>query len=750
MRSTSLQDQSRLGRHLADCGVAGIGSIFWVLNRIFLTPRSVRIGLSGLLVWVGAMSVCLADPAPNPGQTWRVLGTPSGAIKDPFNPQGYMRELAGKMGSSKPGNAVLGAGSLSNTRPVASVPAPSSPTTTGVRWLTPANPAPTQPTTAQPIMSPPSWLSSTQQTEPKKATLEVPPGHVRWLSPGGGVTPTVVSPPSGKTLKMGLNAPRTTIHDPLPPAPVKSQLTWLPSGPAPTKAVATEPAKAPGQMPAVPAPTPKKLVDPAPPMEQAEWLSSDQSVAGANTSINAALPTKHATWLPTHKAVAPKPAVENPDWPAPDKHFARKAKPAAPAPDSTTWLSPENGAAQKALAKMAALKARKQQEATAPKYAVAVPASAPAAKLSPKVASKQPALPPRTAAPQMPLMPRTGTGSSAVGPLAGAVMYAAMDMSEAKHFFADPSEPKWSLGADLDKYRNHAVQEGSRHSGESLEKALGRIGLFVEDTTNVITLGYASDRALPFRKNDGKGLIDDPTRVPKQAGETVVSLGDGLYSIADLVTLNALPDHDKSVYQDNHPIVRPLVFTGRTIGGAWKTTEEIGNAITWGYFDNVTGSIGMCIEDLIELLKHTGQAVTNLARVPVQLITGENENADKTLDWVLLVPLEFASNVLEMKGITNMDDYKTAFEDKGVVGSILEFGGSTFLVYRALDELADELKDDKKRRRSSNNQSGDTTPEPTDPPVTPPDPPTPPTTGGTTWGEFILSDGQIWTGEIVR
>ena len=67
----------------------------------------------------------------------------------------------------------------------------------------------------------------------------------------------------------------------------------------------------------------------------------------------------------------------------------------------------------------------------------------------------------------------------------------------------------------------------------------------------------------------------------------------------------------------------------------------------------------MCIEDLIEILKHTGQAVTNLARLPVQLIAGDNKKADEALDWVLLVPLEFASNVLEMKGISNMDDYET-------------------------------------------------------------------------------------------
>ncbi len=242
-------------------------------------------------------------------------------------------------------------------------------------------------------------------------------------------------------------------------------------------------------------------------------------------------------------------------------------------------------------------------------------------------------------------------------------------------------------------------------------RALGSVGLAVEDTTNIITLGYASDRAKPFRANDGKGFLDDPGRVPQQAGATIASLGHGLYSVADLVTFNSLPNSQKAAYLDNHPLVRPFVFTGQTIGGAWRTTEEIGNALTWGYFDNVTGSIGMCIESIIEVLKHTGQAVTNLARAPVRLIAGNNEEADKALDWVLLVPLEMASNMVQMKGIANMDDYETAFAEKGVIGSVIEFGGSTFLAYRAIDKMLDELDNNKKSKSRGGSSPGTTTPE---------------------------------------
>ena len=70
-----------------------------------------------------------------------------------------------------------------------------------------------------------------------------------------------------------------------------------------------------------------------------------------------------------------------------------------------------------------------------------------------------------------------------------------------------------------------------------------------------------------------------------------------------------------------------------------------------------------------------------------------------------------------MKGIANMQEYETAFEDKGVIGSVLEFGGSTFIAYRTIDELLD---DDKHKSRRSESQTPD------EPPVEPPTQPTGP------------------------
>ena len=303
-----------------------------------------------------------------------------------------------------------------------------------------------------------------------------------------------------------------------------------------------------------------------------------------------------------------------------------------------------------------------------------------------------------------------------------------------------PAEP-WSLAADLDKYRGHAVREGSRDSVESLGMALERAGLTLEDGVNVFTLGYASERGEPFRGNDGKGPLYEPGRVPQQAGETIVSAGSGVYSLLDLIVFDALDDIEANVYVDNNPLVRPFIYTGRTIGGAWKTTEEIGNAITWGYFDNVTGTVGMCIEDILELLKHTGEAATNLVRGPIHLIAGKNDNTDEFLDWFLLVPPEFVSNVFEMKGVVNMYDYEAAFAEKGVIGSVLELGGSAWLTYEALDELWDELDDDDGHDYGSSESSGGGS-EPTNPPNEPPAPTPPPSPDFTI---IIYPDGTIWT-----
>jgi hypothetical protein len=121
----------------------------------------------------------------------------------------------------------------------------------------------------------------------------------------------------------------------------------------------------------------------------------------------------------------------------------------------------------------------------------------------------------------------------------------------------------------------------------------------------------------------------------------------------------------------------------------------------------------MLLEDAVEVLKHAGEGVTNLARGPGYLIFGHSENTDKLLDWPLLVPLEFVSNSVEMKGFANMADYEAAFAQKGVIGSLLELGGSTYILYEAIEEAEDECDDDNDDHRGP--AEGQPKPEPAQP-----------------------------------
>lgn len=282
-------------------------------------------------------------------------------------------------------------------------------------------------------------------------------------------------------------------------------------------------------------------------------------------------------------------------------------------------------------------------------------------------------------------------------------------------YAAEAAKEPWFLGKDLEKYRAHAVKEGSRYPAVNFKKAGFHAGLAIEDIVNVFTLA-SSDRGKPLRENDGKPVSFHLEKLGQAGGGTIANILNAFYASADLITLDALSDLENKAYQDNHALVRPFVYTGRSIGAAWKTVESAGNVPTFGYFDNVTGSAGMFFENTVETAKHGCETVTNLPRGFIYLIVGKNESLDKIQDWVCIVPLEYLSNVIEMKGIANMQDYKNAFKEKGVIGSVLEAGGSTFITCRTVDEMIDELRDDHKRKRSGVAEEG---PGPSDPELPP-------------------------------
>jgi hypothetical protein len=758
-----------------------------------LPSRPMRIGLSGLLLWVGMAGMTLADQAPSQTKSSTKSKSKLGTIKDPFNPQGYMLEMAAKMRAADPSDAVLGETGILRSHPTSAKAVPLTPATSKITWLSPGSQT-GQPkaATPQPSSSSVRWLSPKGQAIPAPAPSEPTSeqmgwrpsrnqtatgttdlGQTRWLT-GTPEVARQAAPSEPVTGQMGWRPSRNQVTPKnMTSEPSIGHTRWLTPSPQATR----QPAPTAPTAPAIPAPNqmtwsppvtqgPPRSALPETPLVQTHWLKPAAKVApqptpaqpvprqmtasrvvpqAAPRSVLPETPMLQTRWLAPATQPAPQPASPVEDQtagPAAGNPIAQQPAATKATLDKKTWLAPENRAAQLALDKIQRRESGPTEDpaTTATREAIAQ-AFAQSAGGAPQLTPRQRELLKSDPASRGLMLSRETANTQTALLADDPTTYAAADLSQARNFYEQEARP-WSLGTDLDQYRAHAVREGTRDTGASLGKALERIGLAIEDTTNVITLGYASDRGEPFRTNDGKGLFEAPERVPMQVGATAASLGNGLYSVVDLITFDGLPNSEQSAYQDNHPIVRPLIFTGRTIGGVWKTTEEIGNAVTWGYFDNVTGSIGMCIEDLIEVLKHAGQAVTNLARVPVHLIAGKDpEGADKALDWVLLVPLEFASNVVEMKGIANTGDYETAFADKGVIGSLLEFGGSTFIVYRAVDELIDELKDDNHR---SHKQSSDSSVEPEPEPV--PDVPVDLGDPLGTWTDFVFTDDGVWVG----
>lgn len=282
-----------------------------------------------------------------------------------------------------------------------------------------------------------------------------------------------------------------------------------------------------------------------------------------------------------------------------------------------------------------------------------------------------------------------------------------------------------AVGQDLDKYRLYSVDQGSRGSLTSLEKGLEDAGMALESGYNFFTIGYGTDMAQPFRENDGKDIGWQTNEFLKQGGRMLGTIGEGLYSILDLVALDSLKDAESAIYQETGAIERPFIYGGRAVGEVFKTAEKLGNVATLGHFDNLTGTAGQAIYHTLESIKHGVQAATNSVRGPVYLLTGPNEGLEQVGDWALLVPFEYISNVMQAEGFTNTLQYQRALVEKGMTGTFLEIGGTYFGVIKAIEN--NRRSDSKKR--SNGGTDGPTPPEP---PVFGDSPPGKPVFGGGT------------------
>lgn len=210
------------------------------------------------------------------------------------------------------------------------------------------------------------------------------------------------------------------------------------------------------------------------------------------------------------------------------------------------------------------------------------------------------------------------------------------------------------------KYRDSAEVEGSRYFHEGINDSGKHFGdLLTKDLVSLVTLGYAE------KEESTKNDFSNPLNLGKDAGNSFLNFlkdaGRLVYSAADLalvggVILPNLPGE----YSKRSAVERPFVFAGRTGMDAIQTGVAVGNIPTLGYFDNVVGSVNRIKNSGIEGGKHLGQGVLGIPRYALELTSEDFRiNFNEGYDYVGLVPLHFASHVLEGKGISHFKNEKT-------------------------------------------------------------------------------------------
>lgn len=294
--------------------------------------------------------------------------------------------------------------------------------------------------------------------------------------------------------------------------------------------------------------------------------------------------------------------------------------------------------------------------------------------------------------------------------------------------------PLAAVGRDADKYRAHAVKQGSRSSRQSFIQAMDHLGFSAEDVYALATLGYGPESAYNvltagagpwcdlagFVRRDDINPVDivgDPKKVAKQlggmAGSTVEALGEDTFAHAmltfyaglDAATLNALPDAEVKGYATTHPLMRLLRFPAATVSGAFRTVGRGANLLTGGYANNVTIPVHAAIKDLEGIARNGLQGVTNLGRYPIYLVGGgRSETADKVCDWALLVPSEYLGNQVQWEVVNDMRDdasYRaTVDKEKGFIGAVCEIGGVAFQVVTGIRDYRRRKRNHKHRREA--------------------------------------------------
>ncbi len=236
----------------------------------------------------------------------------------------------------------------------------------------------------------------------------------------------------------------------------------------------------------------------------------------------------------------------------------------------------------------------------------------------------------------------------------------------------DMSQKEYHFGEDIEKYRRHALEQGSRNSIENLGKAGHHGKMAVYDFGEALTLSKTKDsRYGELTKNDGPGKI----------GNHIGNAFGGLLNLGGKA-LNIIYNPDPSL-KDKHTIEKFFISTGRALDAGMDAGVKIANVPTVGHADNVVVPALSGVRESIETGKHLAEAGTNLPRTIVKI---DNERVNKVYDWATLVPLEFGSNVAQGEGIQNMVDYDSAVNRKGRTGAIAEQAATLSLIGYGISE----------------------------------------------------------------
>lgn len=242
------------------------------------------------------------------------------------------------------------------------------------------------------------------------------------------------------------------------------------------------------------------------------------------------------------------------------------------------------------------------------------------------------------------------------------------------------------IGKDLNQYRTYSVNEGSRKPSESLKKSGESLKEAGSSLVSTITFSYGNEE---FKQNR-----DDDCRIKKPTKGFVKSVGGFFKRLSG-------PIFDRDAYNGLNPATGTVTYFGRLVGGAAGMGKNAANMITFGVGNNLIDPALDTGKNVVESAKHFVGAPLNTLRYASKPLSVNNEEvANKAVDWITTVPIEFASNIVEGEGFSNTENTQNAVARKGNTGVTLEFGGSGALLGYGVHKAVSHHGDNKSGTRT--------------------------------------------------